>query len=470
MKTPFLKIKPNSLESVVFKVMGTTDFETPLDHTTVHPKVWRVINNNRPEGIHKHGANPPGRMNHNILKLPVDVFEGKRKNELDLIKKTIKKTKEVKEYLEINPEEKKSLNRVINHAIFLHTLKSPYYWRTSLTADPKYHKSIYTEAQNIPAEMNRHNARELAKFAHEKLSAGQKEFIFMDTGTGLGTTTRFVLEEIQKINPDHLKKITVVLNDIDKKTLTQVGDKLKQDFGVKLELLPSTFYVAIQALKTKGMKEAWRMADEEVYEKMQKLKGRLDAYTSFASWNNLPHSEIAFKTVKALLKKGGKAFLGDWGGYDITQKEFTQNELDRKINAEGNVTVRKNIKGFWWFWLHHHGCIDLNTNQQKWWRKLERHIDTADKVNVLNWFNSNYKKMEAERKKRGRKYTFFGYANRAYRTPEMVRNAAVKAGLKVKYVGYPLANKKTTENGSITYEPHNPRFVTWHAILEKRSG
>lgn len=467
----FLSVKEGTLEHAVFKTLGVVDFDSPVNHTTVHPAVWSALNNGHPDvSSYKYAGTPITRMNHDLLKLPSEVFEDGRREDLEKIVGAIKQTREVKAYLTQNPGEKERLDEVIAHALDLFRVKSPYYWRDSTTADPTYHKSIYLEAQNLPLEMNRHNARQLAAFAHEKLSGGQKEFTIMDVGTGGGNTIRFALEEIRALDPEHLGKVNVVLNDIET-SVSDVGKKLKADFGVKsVTVVPTTFYALPQTLGLKGMFPAWKMAADGDYEKIARLKGKVDAFTSFASLNNIPHSGLAFQTISALLRKGGRAFVGDWSGYDTTQRKFTQKQLDRKIPVDGGVTVRKNIKGFWWFWLHHHGYIDLPTRQAKqlkWWDKLENYIDTSPQVDVLDWFNKNHPKMEAERIKRRRKFTFFGYANRAYRTPEMVRDAAANAGLVERYLGYPMAGKKQTEDGKITFEPHNPRFVTWSGIFEK---
>ncbi|MBI5229172.1 methyltransferase domain-containing protein [Candidatus Micrarchaeota archaeon] len=471
----FLRVRKGSLEQVVFKTIGVDDFNSPVNHTTIKPHIWTALNNNRAdEPRYKYSVKPITRMNHNLLKLPVEVFEEGRQQDLEKIFNAIKQSRETREYLAEHPEESERLNSVVMHAIDLLRIKSPFYWRDSTKQDATYHKAIYIEAQNLPLEMNRHNARTLARFAVKRMAAGQKEFTIMDMGTGGGNTIRFALEEIRKLNSVYLARINVVLNDIEL-SVNEVSEKIKQEFGVKnVMVIPTTFYVFPQALELKGMFPAWKMAAENDYRRIAFLRGKVDAFTSFASFNNIPHSNLAFQTIFELLRPGGRAFLGDWGGYDITQRKFTQRELNRRIRARGNITVRDNIKGFWWFWLHHHGFTQIGRDSQgresrqlKWWRKLEKHIDTAKEVDVLDWFNRNHPRLEAERVKRKRKYTFFGYANRAYRTPEMVRKSAKQAGLRELYLGYPAANRTGTEDCQIIFEKHNPRFVTWFGVFEK---
>lgn len=463
--------REGTLEHVVFKSLGVLDFDGQLSHKTVAAGVWRALNNNHPpDPKYKYAETPVTRMNHNLLKLPEEVFESDRRDELEGIKAAVRNAAEVKSFLLNHPDQQGRLDSVIGHALELHRIKSPFYWRESTTADPRYHKSIYTEAQNLPLEMNRYNARQLADFANARLNAGKEGFTIMDVGTGGGNTIRFALEEIRRLNPEHMRKITVVLNDIEDASINRVAESLTKDFGVnRVITVPSTFYAFAQGLGMNGMPRAWRMADDSTYKDIENLRGKVDAFTSFASFNNLPHSGLVFRTVHELLHKGGRAFIGDWSGYDVTKRSFSQRELDREIRQfRGNsrVTVRDNVKGIWWFWLHHHGYTELKTGQTRWWNRLERYIDRSPNVNVLDWFNRNHPKMEAERVKRQRKYTFFGYANRAYRTPEMVVDAAKKAGLAVHYAGYPMAN--ATSSGDIKFAEFNPRFATWHAVLVKR--
>ncbi len=49
-------------------------------------------------------------------------------------------------------------------------------------------------------------------------------------------------------------------------------------------------------------------------------------------------------------------------------------------------------------------------------------------MDVKRFFDEHVKEMEEHRVAEGRGFTYFGHANRAYRTPEDVLNAAEKSG------------------------------------------
>ncbi|MGC8851298.1 MAG: hypothetical protein ACP5O3_03680, partial [Candidatus Micrarchaeia archaeon] len=113
--------------------------------------------------------------------------------------------------------------------------------------------------------------------------------------------------------------------------------------------------------------------------------------------------------------------------------------------------------------MWHHGYINPAEGDNYWWKKLENYIDTSQVVDVKRFFDEHVKEMEEHRVAEGRGFTYFGHANRAYRTPEDVLNAAEKVGLRARRVFYPLADRLETEDGKLKWTEPNPRFVTWHA-------
>ena len=101
------------------------------------------------------------------------------------------------------------------------------------------------------------------------------------------------------------------------------------------------------------------------------------------------------------------------------------------------------------------------------WEKLSDYIDTSKEVSVYKWFEENHETLESHRMQNQRKFTYSGYANRAYRTPEDVIRSAAASGFKVNHVIYPMADKTEGPKTKTAWGKPNPRSVTWHADLEK---
>jgi len=461
-------LRVKGLRELVFKHFGLEFFEEPLDKTTT-PEIWAFLNNE------KHVQDTPvWRMNHNRLKLPEEHLS--KIIDLKELKRIVLKQSDVETFFERNPREKKKFDEYFNEAVFWHAIKSPYYWRESTSKDSKYHSLIASAAEGVPLEMNRFAARKSAEFIRKRIDSG-KPVTVMDVGVGGGNTIRFLLQELRNVGVKNAGNLKIVLNDVEP-SVFEVAKKLASEFS-SLSLteknfvcIPTTFYAVSQVLGIKGMPKhhPWKLADENVVKVIKGLKKNVDLLVSGASFNNLPHSKLAFSTVNALLKNKGKAVIWDWGGFDVTQKIFSQKQLDRKIktihpNESRRVTVRENIKGFWRFWLEHHGYTSAEEKDDKAWRMLEHYIDSSEKVDVYSWFNEHVEELEALR--RGRAFTYFGHANRAYRTPEDVIKVARRTGFKINQVSFPLADRSGTEDGKIVWSEENPRFVTWFAELTK---
>lgn len=454
---------------MVFNHFGLKSFEEPLDKATM-PEIWAFLNNG------KHTTDTPvWRMNHNRLKRPEEHLS--ESIDLKELKKIVLNQLDVKTYLKENPREEKKFNEYFKEAIFWHAIKSLYYWRDSNSVDPKYHSLIASAAEGIPLEMNRFAARKGAVFLKKRIESG-KQVMVMDVGVGAGNTIRFLLQELRNAGVKKTTNLKIVLNDVEP-SIFDVAKKLASEFSdlsvteKNFAFVPTTFYAVSQVLGVKGMpeKQLWKLAKADAASTIKDLKGNVDLLVSGASFNNFPHSNLAFSSANALLKYGGKAMLWDWGGFDITQKSFSQKQLAREIKTINptelrGVTVRENIKGFWRFWLEHHGYTSAQEKDAAAWRKLEKYIDSAPLVDVYDWFNQHADELEDEHRC-GRAFTYFGHANRAYRTPEDVIKVSRKTGFKINQVSYPLADRGWTEDGKIIWREVNPRFVTWFADLTK---
>jgi SAM-dependent methyltransferase len=463
MPKPHAETKPVAeLRKLVYGAMGVTDFETPTKRAT-HPLVWRYLN-----PFHDIDT-PLSRMNHNPLKLPEEHLE--KHFSVTGLKRVVRSVPEISAFLRKNLAARRSFDKVFQDAVFFHQVKSPDYWKES--DETRYLTRITQSAEGVPAEMNEHNARLAAEELLVRTFPNKNKTVtVLDLGTGAGGTIIPVLERLKQhhhIAPEFIEKLKIYLNCLQphledvKARLVELG--LREENVV---FVPTTFYAFSQAMGVKGMPEThpWPFADAKQLHELQQLRGNVDVIISGASMNNLPRSKLAFDTLHALLKVGGKAFLWDWGGFDLAKKQYSQKELDRVVRTThgAHVTVRDNIKGFWRFWLNHHGYIDQEQNDERAWNELEKHIDNAEIVNVLGWFNKNYPALE--RYRNGRVITKLGHANRAYRTPEDVALAAKRAGFKIREISYPLADKVDKDEKPFWKKP-NPRFVTWQAILEK---
>ena len=464
MKTRFDVIGVGRLRRLVYGAMGVTDFKTPLEKAA-HPAVLKYLN-----PFHEIDT-PLSRMNHNPLKLPEEHL-GKQFGVTGL-KWVVLKVPEISAFLRKHPAALSYFNKIFEDAVFFHQVKSPFYWRQA--GGTGYLKTITASAEGIPAEMNANNARLAAEDVIIKtFPPKNKTVTLLDVGTGAGGTILPVLERLKQYHyasPEVFGKLKIYLNCLQP-NLDEVKEKIAA-YGVKKEniiTVPTTFYAFSQAMGVRGMPKIhpWQFADAEQFHELHKLRGKVDIIISGASMNNLPRSKLAFDTLHALLKPKGKAFLWDWGGFDLAKKAYSQKELDRTVQTTGGtpVSVRDNIKGFWRFWLYHHGYIDPEKGDEKAWNKLEHYINTAKQVNVLDWFNNNYLMLE-NRHRKNRDFTELGNANRAYRTPEDVANAAKRSGFKITKITYPLAGKTETRDGKTKWTEPNPRFVTWQAVLEK---
>ena len=452
------------LREMVFRVMGAGDFETPLEKAA-HPAVWAYLNS----GYHD-AETPILHMNHNRLKLPEEHLQ--KHFSLKKLKEIVLEIPEIQRHLKERPEEKKEFNGVFQDAVFFHQVKSPFYWKKA--GGDEYLKNISAAAEGVPQDMNEHNAETAAETAHQLLLKRKKGFVtILDVGTGTGGTIIPVLRKLAARHPDALSRTRVVLNCVQP-NLKEVKEKL-EDLGVSWKnvvLVPTTFYAFSQAMGVRGMPEEhpWPFADSETLRKIKGMKGKIDVIVSGATLNNLPRSSLAFDTLYALLSKGGRALLWDWGAFDLAKKEYSKKELNRDIKTIGRkrVTVGDNIKGFWRFWLYHHGYIDPKKFDNKAWEKFEHYFNSSPKIDVYGWFEKNFSELE---KLRGnRDFTTMGFANRAYRTPEDVARAASHAGFKVNEISFPLASHGQSGDAKFNWIKPNPRFVTWHADLQKTSS
>ncbi len=469
----------NELRAKVYTHFGIRKFGEPVEGQ-VHPAIWKEISG----GFAPDHPNADSRMSHNLLKVPEE-HRSARTDEKKL-RQIVEAIPDIQEHLDAHPQDRKAMPGIFKDAVFWHGIVAPFYWRASTGQDPKYHKLIGSAAEGIPLEMNRENAKRAAQTLADRLEAKPTGLVtLMDVGTGPGNTSRFTLQELVKElqargQPADLSRVRVVLNDVEK-SVDSVADKFAGEefkaYGLKREnvhTMATSFFAASQVLNVPGMPKSipWPMADEPTEKLIKSLEGRVDVLVSGASFNNLPHSSLAFRTVHALLAKGGKAHVWDWGGYDVSKKTYTQKQLDRVIHTtEGaKVTVRENIKGFWRFWLEHHGYTHAESRDETWWKRFEHYVDskTNNYVDPLDWFTRYRPELEAHRN--GRAFTTFGHANRAYRTPEDVSVSARKAGFRIDSISYPVANREGTRepaNPPVTWDKPNPRFVTWQATLAK---
>lgn len=495
----------HKLERMVQSHLGVARYESSLGENT-HPAVWGVLNHATPEVnvAHRLGDNPIRRMNHNLAKLSEEHIGGEepahptfgigtaldpvadKRLYFSQVRDAVAAIPDVAQHLRSNPGDLRKLDRIVRDAFTLHQIKSPFYWKESTGVDPKYHGLIASAAEGIPLDMNRENARGAAIALNKRMNTAEGATL-MDVGFGPGNTTRFTLEELVKLqqktsgNAD-LRNVKLVLNCVEP-SLKANAEKMVSEFtahGLKPEnvtIVNGSFYAAAQALNVRGLpdKMPWDLADAPTLKALAGLKGKVDVMVSGAAFNNLPLSRVNFATIRKLLRKGGEAHVWDWGGYDTTRRAFRQKDLDRKIPTDtgSKITVRENIKGFWRFWLEHHGYTarakpaDAPASwkpDEKMWTELETHIDTAPVVDVYKWLNENADRLEAHRG--DRTFTYFGNANRAYRTPEDWQHAR-QFGFSV-MTRYPMADKDHSEATGIPWKAPNPRFVTVKALLVKR--
>ncbi|MGB9577436.1 MAG: hypothetical protein ACP5O3_03685 [Candidatus Micrarchaeia archaeon] len=226
--------------------------------------------------------------------------------------KIVSEIPEIKKAIQSKPA-KKRFPKILEEAVFWHQVKSPFYWAKSTTTDLHYHNLIASAAEGIPIEMNRFNARRGAEIAIKKLKENPQAFTIMDVGVGQGNTTRFLLEEIRKRDPQALQKIRLVLNDVEPSVET-VAKKLSEEFGIKpdnIVVLPTTFYAASHAF---GLipKPPWKTSTtyKKSIEQLSKLRGKVDLLVSGASFNNFRARNSRSRQLQSCSQKMGLRSYG----------------------------------------------------------------------------------------------------------------------------------------------------------------
>jgi len=410
---------------------------------------------------HRKSPYPLDQAAHDFSKMPGETVHNFVP--IQAIASELRAVPQIAELLRVNPQLAARFERQIRTATRERGMKATKFWEI---ADKGYIDRIAAAGKGNPNRMNQVTGERIAQ-AYGKAVVPRTH---LDIGSFAGGTA---IEIAKALSPKQRKLFKVVLVDV-------AGDMVKKyavpglvATGVPREntkVIPASFYKA--AIAFGQMPRPLHEKGERNFAKeFIELIGKVDSGSAGAATINFATDLRPYlKSIKTLLKPGGVFVNWDWGSVEVRKPAVNVPALKKAylgLSPEGRkISQYDAYVSFLNFWMRSYGYPPVVVE------RMVGEINTSKRFNFIDWLEKHREWIEHERqtvkwtdKATGKEMIGrpglqkpFGYRNRAYRTGEAMRKAALRLGLSATHPEYPVAKPGEMDTGNLN----------WLMVMHKR--